>query len=120
MFNHYGTGGTATSPHDLRTACPVFYDAFRLCLSLLDGQLHEICGNTDLLFRIRRQTFSGVKGILKGRQIDPDPTWPVFCYPCNAHFDHLLFSGLLLQCTNTNGAMQQYGFRAVRVAHAKR
>ncbi len=67
MFNDYGTERPATSPYGLRTACPVFDDALRFCLGLLDWHLHKICGNTDLLVRIRRQTFSRKESILKCR-----------------------------------------------------
>lgn len=74
MFNDYGAGRPATSPHGLWTACPVSDDALRFRTGLLDWQLHEISGNTDLLCRIRGQTFCCEQSILECRQIDPDST----------------------------------------------
>ncbi|HET7157230.1 MAG TPA: hypothetical protein VFI87_17875 [Hyphomicrobiaceae bacterium] len=108
MFNDDGTKRPATSPNGLRTACPVLDDPLRFYLGLLDWHLHEISGNTDLLACVRRQTLSREESILKRRQIDPDATRPVFCHPCNAHFDHLLSCVLLLQRTSINCATQQY------------
>ncbi len=61
-----GAHGSANL-HNPRPACPAFEEAFRFGPRLLDRQLHQLCGDMNLLTRVGRQSFCRKQSILKRR-----------------------------------------------------